>query len=121
MATKINKDKMTPSAQLVAAGQKDEVITIGDMNVKLKKPSVWAQLEFIKMIGSEASQNQVYMAMVMPALWVAEINGEYQPPPATQRELRAIIERIGEDGIKTILEHRQDSEAEKVDAELVKN
>ena len=66
----------------------------------LKRPNVLAHLDLIEILG-EAAQNQTYMAMVMPVLFIREIDGE----PVTissKREFRALIQQLDDDGLVTV-------------------
>lgn len=68
----------------------------------LKRPSVLAQFQLVKMVGGAAAENQVYMAMILPLLYLAAIDGEAVRPPATQMQLDALIQRLDEDGITAL-------------------
>lgn len=109
----------TPSAQVVAQAKAE--ITINDeqgRSIVLRKPPILAQYRIVEAMGDSA-KNQVYMAMVMPIIFVSSIDGDGVELPTTKRQIEALIQRLDEHGIsaitKAIEEHfgAQDPEAEK--------
>lgn len=98
------KVTLKPSEQIIKAANAVEIVTAGDMAIGLKKPNVLQQYRIVEIVG-ESAKNEVYMGMVMPILWVCEINGEPEAPATTKRELEARIQRLGEDGIAAIIGH----------------
>ena len=64
----------------------------------LKRPNVLAQYQLVRMLGNEASQNQTYLGMVMPLLYLQAVDGEVQNF-ANQRELDGVIQLLDEDGL----------------------
>ena len=114
----------TPSEQVVARANAEDAITDSrGRKIKLRNPGVLAQYRLVKMIGAEAARNEVYVNMLIPMLWVSEIDGEAVAAPASEREIEALIQRLGEEGIAAIVGKMEaDSAANKgADAgELVK-
>ena len=94
----------TPSEELKASARREATIAdpTGRM-IKLLKPSVIAQFDLIEALGDTA-RNEVYMSMVLPLLFVASIDGTAVPRPSTKAELKALIQRLDEDGIQAVLE-----------------
>jgi hypothetical protein len=93
----------TPSAQLMAqAAAEVEVIDARARIIKLKKPGVLAQYRMIELVGDSA-KNEVYMAMVMPLIFVTAIDGDPVYQPAKKSELEALIQRLDEDGIAAVM------------------
>lgn len=91
----------TPTEQLVREAKREaEVQDAKGRRLKLVKPSPLIQFKLVKMVGGEAAANQVYMAMVMPLIFVQQIDDALVPTPQTERELEALIERLGEEGIE---------------------
>jgi hypothetical protein len=76
--------------------------------IKLRKPSVLAQFKLVSLVGGEQAKNEVYMQMVMPVIYVTEIDGVAVFPPQTQAELNKIIERLDEDGLQAVGEGLQE-------------
>jgi hypothetical protein len=108
-------EKNTPSAEIINTTNAIETISAGSSTLGLRKPNVLQQYRMVELAGDSA-KNEVYMAMIMPILWVVEINGEpQQPTPSTKRELEALIQRLGEEGISALMSHftpKEGSEAE---------
>lgn len=98
------KVTLKPSEQIVQAANTIERITAGELNIGLKKPGILAQYRIVEIVGDSA-KNEVYMGMVMPILWVCEIDGDPQPAPTTKRELEALIQRLGDEGVGGIMAH----------------
>lgn len=92
----------TPSQEAVAKATAEAVVTDGrGRAIKLKKPGVLAQFRLIEVLGDTA-KNEVYMAMVLPLIFVTEIDGETIFPPARKSEVEALIQRLDEDGISAV-------------------
>lgn len=92
----------TPSDQVVAKATAETVITDGrGRSIRLKKPGVLAQFRLIEVLGDTA-KNEVYMAMVLPLLFVTEIDGETIFQPSRKSEVEALIQRLDEDGIGAV-------------------
>lgn len=71
--------------------------------IVIKKPYFLAQFKLIAMLGDFISKNEVYMKMVMPALYVDSIDG-IPSVITTKNELDAVISRIGEDSYTSVIE-----------------
>jgi hypothetical protein len=72
--------------------------------ISLQKPGVLAQFRMIEMLGAQLAENQVYVGMVLPLMYIAEIDGEPVARMTTKRELEALIQRLDEDGIMAVAE-----------------
>lgn len=94
----------TPSEQIVATAAAEAVVTDArGRSIKLKKPGVLAQFRLVEMMG-ESAKNEVYMGMVLPLIFVCEIDGDPVFMPASKREVEALITRLDEDGIATVMD-----------------
>lgn len=111
--------KETPTEQIIK--QASAEVSVTDANgrvIVLKKPGVLAQYRLIELLGDSA-KNEVYMAMVLPLIYVAELDGHPVPLPAKKSEVEALISRLDEDGINAVMlgvqEHfgRSDPDADK--------
>lgn len=71
--------------------------------ITLRKPNVLAQLDLVDAIG-ESSSNRLYLAMVLPLIYVAAIDGIEVPPFETKREVKALWSRLGDEGLKSVNE-----------------
>lgn len=109
----------TPSAQVVAQAKAE--VTIKDdqgRTIVLRKPPILTQYRIVEAMGDSA-KNPVYMAMVMPIIFVSSIDGDGVELPTTKRQIEALIQRLDEHGMSAVTkgleEHfgAQDPEAEK--------
>jgi len=72
--------------------------------LKLEEPDILAPYRLVEIVGAESAENRVYMSMVFPLLYIAEIDGEPIFAPNSKRELEALIKRLGHEGIKALRE-----------------
>jgi hypothetical protein len=110
MTTKLTVDKseQTPSVQAVAKGAK--TVTVTDprgRRIVMKRPNVLAQYDLIEVLG-DAANNQTYVGMVLPLLFVTEIDGEAESPLTSKLLVRALIQRLGEDGVNSVMKSMQE-------------
>lgn len=95
-------EQQTPSAALIQDAKAEFTVTDSKGRViTLRKPSVLAQYNIIKMLGDTAT-NQTYVGMIMPLIFVVKVDGDDVPMPRTQRELDALIQRLDEEGIEAV-------------------
>lgn len=93
----------TPTAEVIAKAKAEVVITDDKgRSIKLKKPGVLAQYRLIEVLGDSA-KNEVYMGMVLPLIFVSEIDGEAVFSPAKKSEVEALIQRLDEEGIAAVM------------------
>ena len=79
------------------------VTAVSGKKITLKRPEVLAQLRLVDAIGESAS-NRVYLAMCLPLMYVADIDGVPVHLPATKREVEALFQRLDEDGLEAVNE-----------------
>ena len=102
------KVEITPSEQIVKAAQSEVVIVDArGRNIRLRKPSVLAQFRLVEALGESAS-NSVYMSMILPLVYVADIDGDPVRTGA-KREIEALIQRLDEDGVTAVMENVRDT------------
>jgi hypothetical protein len=70
--------------------------------IKLRKPGVLTQYRIVEALG-EASKNSMYMAMVMPLLFVMSIDGEAVVMPRTKLEVEGLIQRLDHEGVDAVM------------------
>jgi riboflavin biosynthesis pyrimidine reductase len=100
---KMNEAAITPSQQAVAKAAKTVVVTdAGGRKITLKKPSVLAQYDLIEVL-EETAKNETYVAMVLPLLYVTDTDGDAVIAPRTKLQIRALIQRLGEDGVNAVM------------------
>jgi hypothetical protein len=89
---------VTPSEQIVKAAARDVVVddALG-RKITLRKPNPLANLDFAKAAGG-AELNMLYLAEVAHLKYVAAIDGDPVPTPASEAQLRALYQRLGDEG-----------------------
>lgn len=93
----INKQPQEKGAPAPVAANVPVVVDALGRAIKLKKPAPLANLDFKKALGNN-HQNVLYLAEVMPLAYVASIDDEAVPIPVTDKEIRALYQRLGEEG-----------------------
>lgn len=94
----------SPSEQLVRQALKEETVKDGKGRAYLmRKPSVLAQFRLVQAVGPEVAANQTYMQMINPLIYLGAIDGEPVPLPMSMREVEALIQRLDEDGLETVM------------------
>jgi hypothetical protein len=93
----------TPSAQIIKDAKREIDLPADSQGrvITLAKPSVLGQFRLVKMLGQSA-QNQAYMNMILPLIYVKAIDGEAQPFPNSEREIEALIVRLDEEGVANV-------------------
>ncbi len=100
----------TPTEQVIAKANAEAWVTDATGRViKLKKPGVLAQYRLVEVVGADAARNDVYMSMVLPLIFVSEIDGKPLQQPRTKIEVDALIQRLDEDGIAAVMKCVQDN------------
>jgi hypothetical protein len=93
-----------PSEELAKAAAAPVVLTDGSgRKITLVKPSVLAEFRLVKIMGPELAANTTYMQMILPLIYVQSINDEAVPFPQSDRNVEALITRLGEDGIAAVM------------------
>lgn len=94
----------SPSEQVTAGAKREfEITDATGRKLTIRKPPFTAQFDLVALLG-EKSRNSMYHTMVMPLTYVAAIDGAQVAFPASERELRALIQRIDEHGYVAIAE-----------------
>lgn len=99
----IHKDA-APSEQLIK--QAAQPVTVQDAKgrtIHMQKPGVLAQYRLVEAVGNEAAKNEMYMAMVMPLIYVFQIDDDPVVQPSTKLQVDALIQRLDEDGIAAVM------------------
>ena len=93
----------TPTEQVIAKASAEVAVTDArGRTIRLKKPGVLAQYRLIEILG-ESAKNEVYVGMVLPLIYVCEIDGDQVAQPNTKREVDGLIQRLDEDGIAAVM------------------
>lgn len=95
---------LKPSDEVTASVNR--VVEITDSKgriIKLKKPGVLTQYRIVEALG-DASKNSMYMAMVLPLLYVASIDDMTINMPRTKLEVESLIQSLDHDGVDAVME-----------------
>lgn len=94
----------SPSQALIKEAIKEaSIVDKVGRRLTLRKPDVLAQYRLVKIVGGETAKNEVYMGMIMPIIFLAEIDGDPVFFPRTEGELEANIVRLGEEGLEAVM------------------
>ncbi len=100
--------KGTPAPAGPGDGAEEVIVDGAGRRLKLRQIGVLDESRLVRMLGSEAAQNVVYVTgYALPAVSVEEIDGVHAPFPSNQAQLDALIQRVGREGIAAVLTHRQ--------------
>jgi hypothetical protein len=66
------------------------------------KPSALARYRLLKMLGAENAGNQHVLGYAMLAACVRELDGQQVFAPNSEREIEALIDRLGDEGLAAI-------------------
>lgn len=90
----------TPAAEVVhAATQEAEVTDDRGRDLVVRKLTARKRMQIFAAIGPELSQNQSYWGMAMLAATVVSIDGDRVQMPSSRREIEALVERLGDEGL----------------------
>ena len=98
----VSGQAVSPSSQVAAAsGLKHEKDSRGRL-IGVVKPSVLDRYRVLKMLGGETAGNQHALGYAMLACAVREIDGQPVPMPNTERQIEALIDRLGDEGFEAV-------------------
>lgn len=94
---------VTPSQELIRQALKESIETDETgRRLTLRQPGPLAQYRLIEALG-DLAMNQAYMAMVTPLTYLSAIDGVPEPAPKSKLELEALITRLDQAGMDTIM------------------
>ena len=101
--------KTTPTNEVLAkASEETHVTDSHGRTIKIKKPGVLAQYRLIEALGDSA-QNQTYMGMVLPLIYVTAIDDLAVHQPKSKLQVEALIQQLDEHGIEAVMRHVQET------------
>ncbi|MEO8716065.1 MAG: hypothetical protein ABI369_13730 [Acetobacteraceae bacterium] len=96
---------MSPSAIIIAgATSAPGVVDVLGRRIALRRLTALDKLRLFKAAGPALSQNQHWLGMAMLACSVSSIDDVPVPAPATEQQIEAMVERLGDVGINAIAE-----------------
>lgn len=92
----------------------------------LKRPELLAEYDLIEAIGPQVAANTTWVAMAMPLIYVHELDGRAVSKPKNLREVKALIVRLGHEGMGALAKFvrersEEDGGADDLDEGKVKN
>ncbi len=91
----------TPSSEIVGSSlQELDVRDSRARTLTVRKIGPRKRMMIFAAIGAELSQNQMYWGTAMLACAVVMIDGEHVPQPTSRREIEALVDRLGEEGLE---------------------
>lgn len=89
-----------PSAEVVRSANQDIEVTSKDgRRLTVRSLTPRKRMNVFAAIGPELSANQSYWGVAMLAVAVISIDGESVTTPNTRREIEALVDRLGDDGL----------------------
>lgn len=99
----MNPTTKTPSQEILAkAAETFDVTDANGRRITLKKPGVLDQYRLVDMLGDSA-KNEVYMAMVLPLLYIVAIDGVPEGRFVSRIALDGLIQRLDEAGANAVM------------------
>jgi hypothetical protein len=93
----------TPTDTIVKAASQVHFVTDSlGRKIGVQKPSALKRYRVLKMLGGENSTNQQVVGYAMLTCCVTELNGEPLGMPNSERQIEALIERLGDEGFDAI-------------------
>jgi hypothetical protein len=96
---KVHDGAETPSQAVIKDANRIVYVTDArGRKIGLRQPKFSDEFRIVAVVGADLAQNQVYMAMLNPLLFIAEIDGDVQPFPTTKIAVEALINTAGREG-----------------------
>jgi phage FluMu protein gp41 len=93
----------TPSSRLIAAAQDaPEVTDAAGRRIALRRLTALDKLRLFKAAGPGLSQNQPWLGMAVLAASVAAIDDIPAPFPASEAQIEALVQRLGDAGLSAV-------------------
>jgi hypothetical protein len=107
---KVHTGAETPSQAVINdANRTVEVTDSRGRKLTLRQPSFADEFRIVAVVGAELAANSVYMNMLNPLLFIAQIDDMAMPFPTTKIAVDSLINTAGRDGflaaLKGIQEH----------------
>jgi len=93
-----------PSEKIIKKGKATyEVVDELGRIIKVRAPSYLERTDFISALG-ERGESIAYLNQVMPAMYVKEIDGTAVFMPTKLSEVRAILQKLDDEGVAAVIE-----------------
>jgi hypothetical protein len=92
----------SPAAEIIKAATQEHTVTDArGRQITLRKPGILAQVDLVEAVGNSA-KNEVYFTMCSQLLYVDKIDGHDVPPLLSKVDVRALFQRLDEDGYEAV-------------------
>jgi len=95
-----------------------EIVDSLGRKLTLKKPDILDLYDLMSAIADD-SKSQFCQGMAMNTLYIALIDGQPIEPPKSYREFRAVLKRIGEEGLSAIMKFMEELANENPEKEQI--
>lgn len=103
----------TPTERIVnAANGLEHVTDAKGRRIGFKRLSMMDNWDLEALAGAQLAGNEQWMGKAMLAFAVCEIDGKRVPRPNTKNELRAVFQRLGDEGMVALLIHLSSAAAD---------
>lgn len=93
----------TPSARLISAAQAaPATVDRQGRRLELRRLTALDKLRLFKAAGPVLAQNQPWLGMAVLACSVCAIDDVPVPAPASEGQIEALVQRLGDDGIAAV-------------------
>ena len=93
----------TPTRQiLAAAGERLTVTDATGRTIELRRPNALDRLRLFKAVGPALAENDRYLGLALLAACVTAIDGVPVPPPATENQIEALVQRLDDSGLTAV-------------------
>lgn len=94
---------MTPSETILSSATRHtELVDCRGRLIKIQRLTALDTLRLLKAAGPTLAHNQPWLSMAMLAVSVKEIDHVPVPTPASEAQIEALVERLGDDGMEAI-------------------
>lgn len=94
---------MTPSQTIVAAAARvAEVVDARNRRIKIRKLNALDRMRLLEAIGATGSEIPQYLGYAVLAASVVSIDGSVESPPATKKQLEAMVQRLDDEGLNAV-------------------
>jgi len=101
---RVTLNDAAPAAESPTIAASDlAIVDAKGRKLMLKEPDILAPYRLVEMLGNSA-ENRVYMQMVFPFIYLVAIDDDTNIQLSTKRELEALIQRLGHEGVKALRE-----------------
>jgi hypothetical protein len=93
----------SPGGRIVAEAAGTSVVSDAlGRSLEIRRPGALYRLRLFKAVGPALAQNDRYVGYSMLAMCVVSIDGVPAPQPATEGQIEALVQRLGDAGMVAV-------------------